>query len=507
MSHRLHDLKAYYQILGLEPDARPDDIKAAYRVRAKDLHPDHNNSRTAPEDFQRLTEAYGVLRDPRKREAYDDFCRRNPVPIPSGSGSGSGQTTMAPLGCSSCGKVTAQPRYIVFERVRSFILVSHRSPIEGVFCRDCADRTAVKASTATWLMGWWGIFGPPMALYALLVNLLGGRRPRADNARVLLHQARAFLFRGDRVMARALVDQAQHYTARKSLQAQEAEELAALIGPGERHLKDRWGLGGGVFLAQLLPLLALPLVAVSLVLAGLNLVGRSPSTVSADIGLRPATDGEIRYVVSDLLKVREKPGPQEPVTALLERFTTVKVVGTPSDPAWVKIQTPAGLTGYVATRYLYAGAGNEPKRRWCAEQQGQQPESGEILIRRISGELRLFVHNDTRRNAVVKLKSLGTNSTLMSFYVAAGADASIAAIPEGSFRIIYALGKGYSRGCGQFLSEQDVLALPNIFHLHPPVTRGGQIVVPELSLQSTDSATDPATVPKAVPLEAFLHDD
>ena len=61
----------YYNILGVERRASPDDIKRAYRGLARRWHPDHNKSPDAEERFKDITEAYKCLSDPDKRARYD----------------------------------------------------------------------------------------------------------------------------------------------------------------------------------------------------------------------------------------------------------------------------------------------------------------------------------------------------------------------------------------------------------------------------------------------------
>jgi molecular chaperone DnaJ len=59
-----------YQTLGLRPDAAPEDIKRAYRTKAREHHPDAGGD---AERFKEVTHAYEVLSDPDRRARYDRF--------------------------------------------------------------------------------------------------------------------------------------------------------------------------------------------------------------------------------------------------------------------------------------------------------------------------------------------------------------------------------------------------------------------------------------------------
>jgi molecular chaperone DnaJ len=64
----------YYQVLGVKRDAKPDEIKKAYRRLARKYHPDVNpGDKSAEERFKLITEAHEVLSDPKKRGVYDRF--------------------------------------------------------------------------------------------------------------------------------------------------------------------------------------------------------------------------------------------------------------------------------------------------------------------------------------------------------------------------------------------------------------------------------------------------
>lgn len=64
----------YYEILGVDRGASPEEVKRSYRKLAVKYHPDKNQGDTeAEERFKELGEAYDVLMDPDKRAAYDRF--------------------------------------------------------------------------------------------------------------------------------------------------------------------------------------------------------------------------------------------------------------------------------------------------------------------------------------------------------------------------------------------------------------------------------------------------
>jgi molecular chaperone DnaJ len=66
--------KDYYQVLGVEKNASDTDLKKAYRRLAMRYHPDKNpNDKNAEGKFKEAQEAYAVLKDPKKRTAYDQF--------------------------------------------------------------------------------------------------------------------------------------------------------------------------------------------------------------------------------------------------------------------------------------------------------------------------------------------------------------------------------------------------------------------------------------------------
>jgi curved DNA-binding protein len=95
------EYKDYYQILGVERDAKEAEIKTAYRRLARKYHPDVSKEANAEKKFKEVGEAYEVLKDKDKRQSYDQLGANwkqgqnfNPPPgwedVFSGAGSAAG---------------------------------------------------------------------------------------------------------------------------------------------------------------------------------------------------------------------------------------------------------------------------------------------------------------------------------------------------------------------------------------------------------------------------------
>jgi hypothetical protein len=250
------DPLGYYAVLELQHDAGEEQIKAAYRRRAMVLHPDRNPGRDTTEQFQALNEAFNALSDPAARAAYAAGAAAMSTP-PSTE-----QPLPEPIKCSSCAKVSAQPRVVVYRSVRSFLLVTLRKPVTGVFCSECAQKRALKASATTWLLGWWGLpWGPVYSVQALLENMFGGSQPALENARLLVYQAYCFHTSGRHDIAFAIAQDALKFCARIKPTSRQAalvserddlvRRLEAFIAKerptGAARLKNSWKIANRFF--------------------------------------------------------------------------------------------------------------------------------------------------------------------------------------------------------------------------------------------------------------------
>ena len=71
------DSEDFYEVLGLTNAADETQIKKAYRKLSLKYHPDKNpnDPKTAEEIFKKITFAYGILSDKKKRQDYDNYGR------------------------------------------------------------------------------------------------------------------------------------------------------------------------------------------------------------------------------------------------------------------------------------------------------------------------------------------------------------------------------------------------------------------------------------------------
>jgi hypothetical protein len=197
----------YYSILKVPKAATPEDIKDAYRQRAKELHPDKNKANDATARFQQLQEAYSVLGSPERRDLYD----RGDVAAAVDPATKATEVVFEPVPCGACACISAQPRFVQYDMVLSFIFFSYRIRPAGVFCPSCASKRLFLNSLLTGSIGWLGVRGFFWSLEAMFRNASGGTMAPGLNAYILAKQAGYFMQQGRPDLASALASESSEY--------------------------------------------------------------------------------------------------------------------------------------------------------------------------------------------------------------------------------------------------------------------------------------------------------
>ncbi len=485
------DREGYYRILGVAPTASSGAIKMAFRQRSKRLHPDHNQRVGAAEQFAALNEAYRVLSDPERRARYDTSDLATEAP----GGDAVGRATGSPVPCSRCNRVSAQPRYVIFEKVIGEISHVRQDQVQGIYCPKCARDVAVAASLLCWGLGWLGWpDGPVKALKAIWKNARGGELPANANHRLLAYQATAFAREGRDKLARALAAEA----LKISPSGPDAVILRGIVAEGDPpRLNNSWGPSPLSTLVQLAPGILLVLILTLLI----PTLARTPVTPSEEPSLAaqqemllaPATGNSKTPTTSappdESDGTRESPGagqvgqtdgssasaPQQKLSHIavhgeslrvgpgnlfselmrLDRFDTVERLG-PSIPGddhqgWVRIRI-GPVVGFVPARDVEVGSGEEGLLAWCESRQGVLPVSGTKLVEHAIGPHTVAATNHTNQDVVVKLRDQD-GVVQLSFYLRVDESALINHVPVGRYGVLYAAGDRYSEACGMFLEN------------------------------------------------------
>jgi len=375
------DPKGYYACLGLEPAATADEIKAAYRQIAKELHPDRNPDADAKARFQAINEAYEILGNAAHRATYDTlrYAREKLAADPA--------VKLDPICCSICGRVTALPRSLIFTRVYSLVFRSVRRPVQGVFCAACARKIALQESFISAVAGWWALpRGPIYTIAEICRNAGGGVEQPGAAQQLAWYNALAFYSQGELSLAYALALRLRSATDPEiALNAAKLASHARSLGARRRSssLKDPWRFNPLDLCAHGALMSVMPLALIALLF-------------HADIG------GWIRHHSAP------------PAAAVATTATS-----PPGAPA---ICAAPPHNGDVLGGYLNASS------------------PGHLLT----------IIDGSGKNAIVKVRDAAAGRVAVSFFIGNHSVASYAMLPDGTYRIQYALGDALGQDCHTF---------------------------------------------------------
>lgn len=236
------DPRGYYEILGIGRTASAEEIRAAFRERAKRYHPDGGGA-GSPEDearFVRLREAFETLRDPQRRVRYDAEAlasgrpRQRASSRPPPRGDGAAERAGTDAGAAADGEAGAGADVAAQARRLGAAAVALARPVLG---------WAASTRAALWLpllvavvLGaalWQRLARQDQAIAALSQRLEATTRRVADLGREgVLRGAARTLFRAELVFPRGLAELAPANLARAEATVKGLRDAIAGAPPG-----------------------------------------------------------------------------------------------------------------------------------------------------------------------------------------------------------------------------------------------------------------------------------
>ncbi|MEE6206732.1 MAG: DnaJ domain-containing protein [Alphaproteobacteria bacterium] len=371
-----YDALGYYDVLGVAPDADPALIKRQYYEKAKFWHPDHNEAPNALELFQKVSVAYEVLNDAKKRAEYDllsivytekDFPTLGSLKIYK----------------NQADKQDAALRVLKQRKVKGKGADCEVKETKDVCNIKEAGNMVLSTSISNWLGGWWGKGGFTKTIDAIKFNIRAAKALDMDNLKLLVHNAVAYKQENNIEMAWIYAKQAE---VMGRFDAQISQQITKFIEtldytPQKKVTIPYWNdteLKRRQFLFPSV-LVMFAVFAVLLIFAKQGLFQLN-KTVSDGYYEAVMISGRIvpsDMVESHIIKVDSDRnsteylvhfsrdctvyyGPDNRYTPMLEgkQGQTVRITGHTFNKAWLRIMLDNGEIGYVHKSNIEKGIGN-----------------------------------------------------------------------------------------------------------------------------------------------------
>jgi len=367
------DAKKYYEILDADIDTDDQTLKIKYREKAKFWHPDHNPDENAMENFQKISVAYDVLHDHKKRLYY------NMLSMVYDEKNFPDMATITPffneqkqvdLNIRSIGETLAVGKIFKTSQKHENHICSYQK----------AKKIMFWAGVKNWLLGWWAWNGFYKNWKAISDNLMVFESNKRENLKLFVHNMVAMQIEGKTKYAYFLAKLAKNYTS----DAQEQnllDRFIALTGENDaRHIPE-WDYKK-LSLVQLFIPAIIGLVAAAVFLHMTFSVSffepakdeinynRKVRVMGGAMTFDDVVVGKILNVPSSIsdesmlfhtkseAKVMYGPNDDFDVLTTLEEGHTVRITGYTPDEAWYRVMIDNGDSGFLRRRYLAKGIKN-----------------------------------------------------------------------------------------------------------------------------------------------------
>ncbi len=359
------DVLGYYEVLGVNSKSSFEEIKTKYRDLAKFWHPDVNQSDEAMTKFQHISEAWNILSDENERLNYDllsavyakdDYPELdNIVPFKSGD-----------VDVRALNIHLVRANFFSFKSEKKFIVANYKNSVSEHMI----------AALKNWFLGWWHPKAFVNNIKALRENWKNPISEK-DSLRVLVHNVVAYQKENNPEMAVASAVRVLEYAdvdLQNILQRFITKQQLRVYRPYKWNLSilRRVQLGVPFVIGLLLILFGVQHSGVFLNKNTQNInyyqeidYGGKKSGVNdlivgkvLDIPVNKNDDSKLYHLKNDV-KVMYGPSDEFDVLANAVEGETVRLTGVSPDRVWARIMINNGEMGFVRTKVLAKGKGNE----------------------------------------------------------------------------------------------------------------------------------------------------
>lgn len=371
----IYDPLGYYRCLNADYNTDDKILKLNYREKAKFWHPDHNKSDNALEEFQKISIAYDVLKDPKTRTIYNLLSLvydANNFP------------DMKTLKLYKTAGGDENPFLRVFNLQK---IVWHKHPeikeekLIGIF--SDAQKFIADTTRNNWIKGWWSPKAAALTVKALKNNFYNIGKNFSDNLQMLVHNAAVFYDEGKTDKAKLSALQALEYAS-----SEQKEVLSLFINllPPINTAIPQWNYDKLKKLQLKIPLTIVAVAAVAgmviLLSAASNLLPEQAENNKIDYyqqvkfnsGAKTVDDVVVSKIfnipvdISDTshlyhlksdVKIMYGPSNEFDVLADGKRGQTVRITGYSPDEEWFRVMLDNGEMGFITKQHLKKGIGSE----------------------------------------------------------------------------------------------------------------------------------------------------
>lgn len=365
-----NDTLGYYAILGVTPYADITLIKKSYYERAKQLHPDHNQSRNAVDTFQKLSVAYDVLNNPLKRAQYDMLSlvyAKEEFPMIGSLKIYKNQSDQEDVAL----------RVLKQKKIHASLKQTTVQESKDICNIREAGNMVLSTSVHNWLCGWWGKGAISKTLQAIRYNYRVTTVDDADNLRLLIHNAVAYAQEKNYEKAWIYAQQVKNIWVSDLSIVSVVEKFINVLGySSKKQIVIPYWNAQELRLRQILfPILMLFVLILSIMswIYHSGIIkseqktnyyytgGVGADTIENKIMKTDSNDTSVEYLVHFNKDTALYHGPDNryDVMKQVKSGQTVRITGYTPDKVWFQVITDNGERGYTHKNDIDKGMGNQ----------------------------------------------------------------------------------------------------------------------------------------------------